>query len=72
MYWAAANVASSYPDNAYTSVLTVAPTLEASLTGSGPTGCPVLADTLFGSTDIRAYNVDFRNAFSEIGVGPAL
>ena len=72
VYWAAANVASSYPDNAYTSVLTVAPTLEASLTGSGPTGYAVPADTPFGNTDFRAYNIDFRNVFSEVSVGPSL
>jgi len=72
VYWAAANVNVSYPDNAYTSVLTVAPTLEASLTGSGPTGYPVPAGTPFGNIDFRAYNIDFRNVFSEASVGPSL
>ena len=72
VYWAAANVNVSYPDNAYTSVLTVAPTLEASLTGSGPTGYAVPAGTPFGNIDFRAYNIDFRNIFSDISVGPSL
>ncbi len=72
VYWAAANVASSYPDNAYTSVLTVAPTLEASLTGSGSTGYAVPAGTPFGNADFRAYNIDFRNVYSEASVGPSL
>jgi len=71
VYWAAAN-AGSYPDNAYTAVLTVAPTLEASLTGSGNTGYPVPDDTPFGNTDFRAYNIDFRNVYAETGVGPSL
>lgn len=69
--WAAANN-NTYPDNAYTSVLTVAPTLDASLTGSGPTGHPVPPDTPFGNRDFRVYNVDFRNVFSEYAAGPAL
>ncbi|KAL1980794.1 hypothetical protein VTN96DRAFT_3528 [Rasamsonia emersonii] len=71
VFWAAANNG-TYADNAYTSVLTVAPTLEASLTGSGPTGYPVPADTPFGNRDFRAYNIDFRNVFSEYSAGPAL
>jgi pectin methylesterase-like acyl-CoA thioesterase len=70
--FAAANVNVSYPDNAYTSVLTVAPTLEASLTGSGPTGYPVPNGTAFGNVDFRVYNIDFRNVYSEISVGPSL
>jgi hypothetical protein len=45
VYWAAADVSSSYSDNAFTSVLTVAPTLDASLTGSGNTGFPVPSGT---------------------------
>jgi pectin methylesterase-like acyl-CoA thioesterase len=72
VYWAAANSAGRYPDNAYTSVLTVAPTLEASLTGSGNTGYPVPQGTPFGNTDFRAYNIDFRNVYAEAGVGPSL
>lgn len=59
-------------DNTYTSVLTVAPTLNASYTGSGPTGNPVPADTPFGSSDFRAYNIDFVNAYAPYSAGPAL
>lgn len=71
VYWSAANHHSSYPDNVYTSVLTVAPTLNASLTGAGPTGFPVPEDTPFGNVDFRVYNVDFRNAYSGYSDGPA-
>lgn len=72
--WAAANTDSTgkITDNAFTTVLTVAPTWNASLTGTGPTGFPVPADTPFGNTDFRAYNIDFRNVYSEYGAGPAL
>jgi hypothetical protein len=59
-------------DNAYTSTLTVAPTLNASLTGTGPTGFAVPADTPFGSADFRAYNINFINDFADHAVGPAL
>ena len=48
-------------DNAATQVLTVSPNLNATLTGSGPTGFAVPANTPFGCTDFRAYNIDFRN-----------
>ncbi|KAH8703568.1 putative pectin methylesterase [Talaromyces proteolyticus] len=71
VFWSAANNG-TYPDNAFTSVLTVAPTQNASLTGAGPTGWPVPADTPFGNTNFRVYNVDFRNVFSEYSAGPAL
>lgn len=59
-------------DNAYTSVLTVAPTINASLTGSGPTGNPVPADTPFGNSDFRAYNVGFQNEYLPYSAGPSL
>ena len=59
-------------DNAYTSVLTVAPTFNASTTGSGPTGNPVPADTPFGNSDFRAYNIDFSNLYAPYSAGPAL
>jgi pectinesterase len=67
VYWASANSGGlgRYTDNAFTSVLTVAPNLNASLTGSGNTGFPVPADTPFGCTDFRVYNIDFRNVYSE-------
>lgn len=71
VYWSAANSA-TYLDNAFTSVLTVAPTQNASLTGAGPTGWPVPVDTPYGSTDFRVYNIDFRNVFSEYSAGPSL
>jgi pectin methylesterase-like acyl-CoA thioesterase len=68
--------ATGYPgvtfDNAFTSVLTVAPTLNASLTGSGPTGFPVPANTPFGNSDFRVYNIDFYNEFAPRSAGPAL
>lgn len=72
VYWASANANSRYTDNAFTSVLTVAPNLNASLTGSGPTGFPVPDDTPFGCTDFRVYNIDFRNVYSESSAGPSL
>ncbi|KAH6659161.1 pectin lyase fold/virulence factor [Truncatella angustata] len=72
--WASANSDNTGKgvDNAITTVLTVAPTWNASLTGSGPTGFAVPADTPFGNSDFRAYNIDFRNIFSEYAAGPAL
>lgn len=72
--WAAANGDNTgkIVDNAVTAVLTVAPTWEAALTGTGPTGYPVPADAPLGSADFRAYNIDFRNEAAERAVGPAL
>jgi pectin methylesterase-like acyl-CoA thioesterase len=61
----------SLSDNVFTSVLTVGPNFNATLTGSGPMGFPVPADTPFGCTDFRAYNIDFRNDFAPRSVGPA-
>ncbi len=72
VYWAAANSNGRFTDNAFTSVLTVAPTLEASLTGSGNTGYPVPEDTPFGCIDFRVYNIDFRNVATEVSAGPSL
>ncbi|KAL4805631.1 pectin lyase fold/virulence factor [Aspergillus unguis] len=71
--WAQANHDSTGQDvdNVFGSVLTVAPTLEASYTGSGPTGYPVPEDTPFGSVDFRAYNIDFANTWAEYSDGPA-
>jgi pectin methylesterase-like acyl-CoA thioesterase len=72
VYWASANGAGSgFNDNAYTSVLTVAPNLNASLVGSGPTGFNVPPGTPFGNTNFRAYNINFRNTFAEMTAGPA-
>ncbi|KAF2655874.1 carbohydrate esterase family 8 protein [Lophiostoma macrostomum CBS 122681] len=59
-------------DNAFTSVLTVAPTLNSSLTGSGPTGNPVPADTPLGNSNFRAYNLNFTNGFADYSAGPSL
>ncbi|KAJ4305458.1 hypothetical protein N0V90_000989 [Kalmusia sp. IMI 367209] len=73
VYWAAAKgKGSKFSDNAFTSVLTVAPTLNASLTGASPTGFDVPPDTPFGNLDFRAYNIDFRNVFAEQAAGPSL
>ena len=72
--WRNATGASITPniDNAYTSTLTVAPTFNSSTTGSGPTGNPVPADTPFGNTDFRAYNLNFINDYRPYAAGPAL
>lgn len=74
VHWAAANSDNTgkIMDNAFTTVLTIAPTWNASLTGTGPTGFPVPADTPPGSADFRAYNIDFRNVFALQAAGPAL
>ncbi|KAK8042422.1 pectin lyase fold/virulence factor, partial [Apiospora phragmitis] len=72
--WSAANSDSTgkITDNAVTSVLTVAPTWEAALTGTGPTGHPVPAATPPGSRDFRLYHIDMRNTAAARSVGPAL
>lgn len=59
-------------DDAYTSTLTVAPTLNSSLTGSGPTGNTVPPATPFGNTDFRAYNLNIINAYLPYAAGPSL
>ncbi|CAJ2504099.1 Uu.00g114930.m01.CDS01 [Anthostomella pinea] len=71
IYWNSANHNASFTDNAFTGVLTVGPNLNATLTGSGPTGFAVPDDTPFGCTDFRAYNIDFRNEFAPYSDGPA-
>ncbi|KAI9048994.1 hypothetical protein LZ554_006843 [Drepanopeziza brunnea f. sp. 'monogermtubi'] len=58
-------------DNAFTSTLTIAPNLNASLTGAGPTGNPVLEENPFGCVDFRTYNLDVVNDAPQ-GAGPAL
>lgn len=60
--WAAR--AETGEDNAFTSTLTVAPNLNASLTGAGTTGFAVPDGTPFGCTDFRTYNIDFINQFA--------
>jgi pectin methylesterase-like acyl-CoA thioesterase len=69
--WRSATNTSSF-DNAYTSVLTIAPTLNSSLTGSGPTGNPVPANTPFGNSNFRAYNLNFTNDYAPYSSGPSL
>ncbi|KAF4626626.1 hypothetical protein G7Y89_g11534 [Cudoniella acicularis] len=59
-------------DNAYTSTLTVAPNLNASLTGSGTTGFAVPAGTPFGCVDFRTYNLNFINDYAPYSDGPSL
>ena len=54
-------------DNTYTSTLTVAPNLNASLTGSGTTGFAVPDDTPFGSIDFRTYNLNLINEYAPYG-----
>lgn len=68
---ATANANSRYIDNVYASVLVVAPTLNASFIGAGPTGWPIPADTPFGCQDFRTYNIDFRNVYSDASGGPS-
>lgn len=68
---AANNDSTGAIDNVWFSVLVVAPTLDASLVGSGTTGFAVPEDTPFGNKDFRVYNVDFVNDFAEYTAGPA-
>lgn len=46
-------------DDAQSAVLLVAPSFSASLIGAGPTGAPL--QPLFGTSDFKAYNIDFQN-----------
>lgn len=72
VWWDDANVANTLlSDNVYTGVLTIGPTLNATLTGSGTTGFAVPDDTPFGCGDFRAYNIDFRNEYAPYSDGPA-
>ena len=59
-------------DNAFTATLTVAPNLNADLTGSGPTGFAVPPGTPFGNTDSRAYNLNFINDYAPYSDRPSL
>ena len=59
-------------DNAYTSTLTIAPTLNSSLTGSGPTGFAVPQDTPYGNENFRVYNINFVNDYLPYSAGPSL
>lgn len=72
IWWNDANVGNTLlSDNVYTGVLTIGPTLNATLTGSGTTGFAVPDDTPFGCRDFRAYNIDFRNEYAPYSDGPA-
>jgi hypothetical protein len=71
VWWNSANHDAKFTDNVYTGVLTIGPTLNATLTGSGPTGFPVPDGTPFGCADFRAYNIDFRNDEFPRANGPA-
>ncbi|KAK8184030.1 carbohydrate esterase family 8 protein [Phyllosticta citribraziliensis] len=42
------------------------------LTGSGPTGYAVPANISFGTSDFRAYNLDFTNDYLPYSAGPSL
>lgn len=68
---ALANANSTYIDNVFASVLIVAPTLNASFIGAGPTGWPIPEGTPFGCKDFRTYNIDFRNVYSDATAGPS-
>jgi len=57
-------------DDAVTPTLVVSPNWNASLIGSGPTGAPL--QPLFGSTDFKAYNLDFSNLVANYAIGQAL
>jgi pectin methylesterase-like acyl-CoA thioesterase len=72
IYYNSANVGGDlFTDNVYTGVLTIGPTLNATLTGSGTTGFAVPDGTPFGTVDFRAYNIDFRNEYAPYSDGPA-
>lgn len=70
IHWNSANYG-QFSDNVYTGVLTVGPNLNATLTGSGPTGFDVPPGTPFGCTDFRVYNIDFDNNYVPYSDGPA-
>ncbi|SGY16327.1 BQ5605_C012g06845 [Microbotryum silenes-dioicae] len=60
-------------DNAVTAVLSVAPSYEASLTGSGYAGAPLITDpSQFGCSDFRMYNINLDQRWGHTRVGPAL
>ncbi|KAK6068594.1 pectinesterase family protein [Seiridium cupressi] len=71
IYWNSANFNKTFTDNVYTGVLTIGPTLNSTLTGSGPTGFAVPDDTPFGCSNFSAYNIDFRNEQYPYSNGPA-
>lgn len=72
VYRELANYNVRYTDNVWTANLIVAPTYNSSATGAGPSGTPVAADTPWGNKDLRVYNVDFVNNYSQYSSGPSL
>ncbi|KDE05577.1 hypothetical protein MVLG_04072 [Microbotryum lychnidis-dioicae p1A1 Lamole] len=64
---------SSNIDNGATAVLSVAPSYNASLTGAGYTGDPLITDTSqSGCSDFRMYNMDLDQEWGPVNTGPAL
>lgn len=60
-------------DNADSAVLTVAPNKYAAWTGQGYFGAtPQPIPNEFGTSDFRAYNINFENRAANASVGPAL
>ncbi|KAF8073470.1 carbohydrate esterase family 8 protein [Lyophyllum atratum] len=57
-------------DDAQSAVLIVAPSFNASLIGAGPTGAPL--QPLSGSSDFRAYNIDWANRAANFAISQAL
>jgi len=57
-------------DDAQTAVLIISPSFSASLIGSGPTGAPL--QPLLGSSDFKAYNIDFANRAANFSISQAL
>nr|XP_019011322.1 uncharacterized protein I206_03420 [Kwoniella pini CBS 10737]OCF50103.1 hypothetical protein I206_03420 [Kwoniella pini CBS 10737] len=60
----------AFQDNADAVVLTISPSRNASLVGSGPTGAPL--QPLFGNIDFRLYNIDIANRAVNTGPSAAL
>lgn len=57
-------------DDAQTAVLIISPSFSASLIGAGPTGAPL--QPLVGSSDFKAYNIDFANRAANFSISQAL
>ncbi|KAF8588559.1 carbohydrate esterase family 8 protein [Ramaria rubella] len=57
-------------DDAQSAMLLIAPSFNASLIGAGPTGAPL--QPLFGTTDFKAYNIDFANRAANFSISQAL
>ncbi|KAL1746841.1 carbohydrate esterase family 8 protein [Schizophyllum fasciatum] len=68
--WSDTYVSSPTMDDADTAVLTIAPSRDAALIGSGPTGAPL--QPFLGSASFRAYNIDVENRGADYAIAPAL